>query len=69
MSNIIVMAFSPRNIIGYLLKKGLQRRGHGHPRSPLREGTFFIGVGGSGYFRKFLQKKSWPSHFPEWINA
>ena len=25
--------------------------------------------GGSGYFRNFLGKKSWPSHFPEWINA
>ena len=27
MSNIIVMAFSPRNIVGCLLKKGLQRGG------------------------------------------
>ena len=36
MSNIIVMAFSPRNIVGYFLKKGLQRGGHAHPRtSPL----------------------------------
>ena len=37
----------------------------------LKEGTFFIGGegGGSEYFRNFLQKKSWPSHFPEWINA
>ena len=26
-SNIIVMAFSPRNIVGCLLKKGLQRGG------------------------------------------
>ena len=35
MSNIIVMAFSPRNIVGCLLKKkGLQRGGHGHPRTP-----------------------------------
>ena len=34
LSNIIVMAFSPRNIVGCLLKKGLQRRGHGHPRTP-----------------------------------
>ena len=33
-SNIIVMAFSPRNIVGCLLKKGLQRGGHGHPRTP-----------------------------------
>ena len=30
-SNIIVMAFSPRNIVGCLLKKGLQRGSHGHP--------------------------------------
>ena len=36
MSNIIVMAFSPRNIVGYsVLKNGLQRRGHRHPRNPL----------------------------------
>ena len=38
MSNIIVMAFSPRNIIGCFLKKGLQRGGgggHGHSRTPL----------------------------------
>ena len=34
-SNIIVMAFLPRNIVGCLLKKGLQRGGHGHPRTPL----------------------------------
>ena len=31
----IIMAFLPRNIVGYLLKKGLQRGGHGHPRTPL----------------------------------
>ena len=37
----------------------------------IREGTFLIGGGGGGpgYFRNFLQKKSWPSHFPDWINA
>ena len=36
MSNIIVMAFSPRNIVGCLLKKkSLQRGGQGHPRTPL----------------------------------
>ena len=35
-SNIIVMAFSPRNIIGCFLKKGLQRGGHGHLRTPAR---------------------------------
>ena len=34
-SNIIVMAFSPRNIVDCLLKKGLQRGSHGHPRTPL----------------------------------
>ena len=33
-SNNIVMAFSPRNIVGCLLKKGLQGGGHGHPRTP-----------------------------------
>ena len=37
-SNNIVMAFSPRNIVGCLLKKGLQRGrgggGHGHPKTP-----------------------------------
>ena len=27
------------------------------------------GGGGPGYFRNFLRKKSWPSHFPELINA
>ena len=35
-SNIIVMAFSPRNIVGCFLKKGLQRGGHGYPRTPPR---------------------------------
>ena len=34
-SNIIVMAFSPRNVVGCLLKKSLQRGVHGHPRTPL----------------------------------
>ena len=34
-SNIIVMAFSPRNIVGCLLKKGLQRGVTGTPGSPL----------------------------------
>ena len=34
-SNIIVMVFSPRNIVGCLLKKGFQRGGHRHPRTPL----------------------------------
>ena len=37
MSNIIVMAFSPRNIIGCFLKKAYKGGGwgHGHPRTPL----------------------------------
>ena len=35
MSNIIVMAFSPRNVVGCLFKKGLQRGCHWHPRTPL----------------------------------
>ena len=30
------MEFSPRNIVGCLLKKGLKRGGHGHPRTPPR---------------------------------
>ena len=33
-SNIIVMAFSPRNIIGCFLKKGLQRGVTGTPGPP-----------------------------------
>ena len=37
MSNIIVMVLSPGNIVGCLLKKGLQGGGgHGHPRTPPR---------------------------------
>ena len=40
-SNIIVMAFSPRNIVGCLLRKVLQREGgHGHPRTPLATPLF-----------------------------
>ena len=35
-SNIIVMAFSPRNIVGCLLKKGLQRGVTGTPGPPRR---------------------------------
>ena len=39
----------------------------------VREGTFLIGGGGvgggPGYFRNFWPKKSWPSHFPDWIYA
>ena len=34
-SNIIVMAFLPRNIVGCLLKKSLTKGGsHGHPKTP-----------------------------------
>ena len=39
MSKIIVMAFSPWNIVGCLLNKRLTNGGggggHGHPRTPL----------------------------------
>ena len=35
MSNIIVLAFSPRNVVGCLLKEGLQRGVTGTPRTPL----------------------------------
>ena len=35
-SNIIVMAFSPRNFVGCLLKKRLTKGGHGHHRTPPR---------------------------------
>ena len=36
-SNIIAMTFSPRNLVGCLLKKRLTKGGggHGHPRTPL----------------------------------
>ena len=34
-SNNIVMAFPPRNTVGCMLKKGLQRGDHRHPRTPL----------------------------------
>ena len=34
LSNFIVMAFSPRNIVGCLLKKGLQRGVTGTPGPP-----------------------------------
>ena len=40
-SNIIVMAFTPRNVVGCLLKKRLTKGGggggggHGHSRTPL----------------------------------
>ena len=37
LSNIILMAFSPRNIVGCLLKKGLQRGGGSRaPQDPPR---------------------------------
>ena len=40
-SNIIVMAFSPRNIVGYLFKKAY-KGGHVHPRSPSRYALGFV---------------------------
>ena len=36
MSNIIVIAFSPRNIVGCLLKKRLTKRGSRAPQDPPR---------------------------------
>ena len=50
-SNIIVMAFWPRNIVGYLLKKGLQRGGHGHPRTPRRYALGSIVISGAANCR------------------
>ena len=51
-SNIIVMAFSPRNIVGCLLKKGLQRGwgggvGSRAPQAPLATplGKWIIAIG------------------------
>ena len=43
-SSNIVMAFSPQNIVGCLLKKGLQRGGggHGHPGTPLATPLYII---------------------------
>ena len=40
----------------------------------VKEGTFLIGGGGGGGVGRgileiFLRKKSWPSHFPDWIHA
>ena len=36
----------------------------------LRKGIFFVGREvGQGILEFFLPKKSWPSHFLEWINA
>ena len=56
MSNIIVMAFSPLNSVGCLLKKGLQRGGgHGHPRTLpllrpcLLSGSFQLAQGCQSY--------------------
>ena len=42
-SNNIVMAFSPRNIVGCLLKKRFTKGGggHGHPRTPLATPSLF----------------------------
>ena len=44
LSNIIVMVFLPRNIVCCLLKKGLQRGGHGHPRTPLATPLMFYAM-------------------------
>ena len=45
MSNIIVMAFSPRNIVGFLLKKGLEGRGWSRvPQDPPRLEKYYVVV-------------------------
>ena len=36
----IVIAFSPPVVVGCLVKKGLQKGGHGHPRTPLATPMF-----------------------------
>ena len=59
MSNIIVMAFSPRNIMRCFLKKRLQRgggRGHGHPRTPLATPLQSGKVHVKSYFRILIGK-------------
>ena len=46
----IVMAFSP-HVVGCLVKKGLQKGGHGHPRTPLTTPLILlikIGLDGAG---------------------
>ena len=42
-SNIIVMAFSPRKIVGCLLQKRVTKGSHGHPRTPPRYALVFVG--------------------------
>ena len=44
MSNIIVMAFSPRNVVACLLKKGLQMGGGGGSRAPQDPPRYALGV-------------------------
>ena len=59
MSNIIVMAFSPRNIIRCFLKKtltkGCEGGRHGHPRTPLATPLQSGKVHVKSYFRILIQ--------------
>ena len=59
------MAFSPRYIVGCLLKKGLQRGGHVHPRTPLAT-PLTLGEGGGG--RYFSVTKTCTAHGPFEVN-
>ena len=54
-SSLIVMAFSPRNIIGCFLKKGLQMGCHGHPRTPPRY-AHDITVGSVSRYRLYSKR-------------
>ena len=58
MSNIIVMAFSPRNIMRCFLKKTLTKGGggHGHPRTPLATSLQSGKVHVKSYFRILIGK-------------
>ena len=53
MSNIIVMAFSPRNIVGCLLKKGLQRGGGGVTGTPKDPPRYALGNSESPRMTRF----------------
>ena len=52
------------HIIGQKCYPSVRRNGDAKGRY-----VFYWRGGGSGYFRIFFAKKSWPSHFPEWIDA
>ena len=50
------------HIIGQKCYPSVRRNGDAKVR-------FLLEGGGSEYFRIFFAKKSWPSHFQEWIDA